>query len=238
MEAVTLYQFELCPFCHKVKAGLELKGVPYRKVEVNPLNKKELPPLPQGSPKKVPVVTLNGKLVEDSTAILKALDEQVKGPVTFLPADPEARAKSEMIEQWVDDDLTYALPTVIYGTREEAFKAAQVTARTSNFGFFQNLMVRAGGSLIMYQVSKRILKKRNQTDGHAWVRKELDRFEGWLGDQPFACGSEPTLADVAVHGALKCIEEFPAFGEAMSRPKLKAWFDRVQKLRDQNRAKA
>ncbi len=238
MDPVTLYQFELCPFCHKVKAGMDLKGIPYSKVEVNPLNKKELPPLPKTSPKKVPVIRYDGKLVEDSTEILKFLDEKVQGKVTFLPKDPEARKKTEMVEQWVDDDLTYALPTVIYGTMDEAFKAAQVTARTSNFGAFQNLMVRAGGSLIMYQVSKRILKKRDQTDGHAWVGKELDKFESWLGNQKFVCGEEPTLGDVATHGALKCIEEFPAFKEAMERPKLKAWFDRVQKLRDENRPRA
>ena len=63
--------------------------------------------------------------------------------------------------------MTFALPTVIYGTWKEAMKAAQVTARSSNFGPLQNLMVRAGGSIIMHQVSKRILKKRGQTEGDA-----------------------------------------------------------------------
>jgi len=236
MKPVTLYQFELCPYCHKVKAGMDLKGIPYEKIEVNPISKKELPPLPPGSAKKVPVIRFDGELVEDSTAILKFLDGKVAGKVKFVPEDPILREKTELVEQWVDDDLTYALPTVIYGTMDEAMKAAQVTARSSNFGFFQNLMVRAGGSLIMYQVSKRILKKRDQTDGHAWVQKELDKFENWLGTQKFVCGEEPTMGDVAVHGALKCIEEFPAFGEAMARPKLKAWYDRMQQLRDQNRA--
>ena len=42
MAQLKLYQFELCPYCHKVKAGLDLKGISYEKIEVNPMNKKEL----------------------------------------------------------------------------------------------------------------------------------------------------------------------------------------------------
>ena len=44
---IELFQFELCPFCHKVKAGLEVKGLAYSKVEVNPMKKAELPDLPE-----------------------------------------------------------------------------------------------------------------------------------------------------------------------------------------------
>jgi microsomal prostaglandin-E synthase 2 len=236
MNDVTLYQFELCPYCHKVCAGLELKGIAYRKVQVNPMNKKELPALPASAPRKVPVLEISGKLLWDSTEILTYLDETFPSAVRFLPDDPAARAKTLEIEDWVDDALTFALPTVIYGTWGEAIKAAQVTARTSNFGFFQNAMVRTGGSLIMHQVSKRILAKRGQRDGRSWLSSELDKFEAWLGDQPFVCGEALTLGDVATHGALSCIKEFPAFEEMMRRPRLSAWYGRVSALRAKHRA--
>ncbi|MFS8068046.1 MAG: glutathione S-transferase family protein [Byssovorax sp.] len=236
MKDVTLYQFELCPYCHKVRAGLELKGLTYRKVEVNPMNKKELPKLPAGAPRKVPVLDVGGELLWDSTVILTYLDEHFPGTLRFLPEDPTLRARAEQVESWVDDALTFALPTVIYGTWGEAVKAAQVTARTSNFGLLQNLMVRAGGSVVMHEVSKRILKKRGQSDGRAWLSRELDQLEGWLGVQPFVCGDNLTLADVATHGALTCIQEFPAFAEMMGRPRLAAWYARVAALRAQHRA--
>jgi microsomal prostaglandin-E synthase 2 len=236
MKDVTLYQFELCPYCHKVRAGLDLKGISYRKVEVNPMSKKELPKLPEGAPRKVPVLDVDGELIWDSTKILAYLDEQFPRKAPFLPADPELRARTEQVENWVDDALTFALPTVIYGTWGEAAKAAQVTARTSNFGLLQNLMVRAGGSLVMHEVSKRILKKRGQTDGRAWLARELDQLELWLGTQPFICGDAITLADVATHGALTCITEFPAFTEMMKRPQLSAWYGRVAAQREELRA--
>ncbi|MEJ7733497.1 MAG: glutathione S-transferase family protein [Polyangiaceae bacterium] len=236
MEDLTLYQFELCPYCHKVRAGLELKGLAYRKVEVNPMTKKELPALPAGAPRKVPVLQSGGETVADSTAILAFLDEKFPGKAGFRPADEAARKRAAEIEEWVDSELIFALPTVIYGTWGEAVKAAQVTARSSNFGFLSNIGVRVGGSLIMHQVSKRLLHKRGKTDAHQWVRESIDQFEQWLGDRPFVTGPELSVADVAMHGALSCVKSFPIYQDIMRRPRVAAWFDSVQAMRDANRA--
>jgi microsomal prostaglandin-E synthase 2 len=229
--SVTLYQFELCPFCHKVKATLDVKGIAYTKVEVNPMTKTELPTLPADAPKKVPVIECDGEVVFDSTTIMHFLDERFAEPA-LVPDDAAQKARSAQIESWVNDEFAMALPTVIYGTWGEALKAAQVTARTSNFGFFHNIGVRAGGPLIMHQVSKRILKKRGKAEGHAWVDDALDQFEAWLADDDFVTGTRVSMGDVAMHGAVSCVREFPIFAVIMKRPKMSAWFGRVQALRD------
>ena len=39
--SVQIYQYEICPFCNKVKALLDLHRVPYETIEVNPLTKSE-----------------------------------------------------------------------------------------------------------------------------------------------------------------------------------------------------
>jgi microsomal prostaglandin-E synthase 2 len=238
MDNVTLYQFELCPYCHKVKAAMEAKGIAFTKVEVNPMNKKELPPLPDGTPRKVPVIEVNGDTVFDSTKIVAYLEAHDPSGLRLTPSAPEMREKSETVERWVNDDLSYVLPTVIYGTWGEALKAAQVIAKTSNFGFVQNAMVRAGGSLIMHQVAKRIVAKRGGGTPAAMLAAEMDKFEAWLGDRDFVCGAEISIGDVATHGCLTCIRDFPAFATVMARPRVAAWFDRVQAVRERNRAAA
>ncbi len=235
MNVLTLYQFELCPFCHKVKAAADVKGLAYDKIEVNPYGKKELPDLPEGTPRKVPVVEYDGQTVQDSTAILDFIEERFPDTTRLLPEDQTLRTKAREIEAWVDDDLAQVLPTVIYGTWGEAVKAAQVTARTSNFGLVQNLMVRAGGSLVMHEISKRIVKRRGGGDAHEMLAVELDKFENWLGDDDFVAGPSVSLGDVSAHGALTCIKDFPAYDEVMQRPRLAAWYARVQDLRDANR---
>jgi microsomal prostaglandin-E synthase 2 len=235
MDALTLYQFELCPFCHKVKASLDLKGLPFHKVEVDPYSKSELPSLPEGTPRKVPVLQHDGSSVQDSTAILSFLESSFPEQTPLVPDDAAMRTKAEEIEAWVDDDLTQVLPTVLYGTWGEARRAAQVTARTSNFGFVRNLMVRAGGPLIMHQVAKRIVKKRGGSDPHQMLSAELDKLEAWLGDDEYLCGPKVSLGDAAAHGALTCMREFPAFGRVTERPRLAAWYARVQAIRDANK---
>ncbi len=236
--SITLYQFELCPFCHKVKATLDVKGLTYRTVEVNPMTKAELPELPEGAPKKVPVIECEGDIVFDSSTIMAYLEERFTDEPTLTPPKISAKTLSDEIETWVDAEFAMALPTVIYGTWGEALKAAQVTARTSNFGFFHNVSVRAGGPLIMHQVSKRILKKNGKTDGHAWVAETLDQFEAWLGDADFVTGNAVSIGDVAMQGAISCVRDFPIFAEIMRRPKIRSWFDRVQVLRDERSQRA
>ena len=237
MDTVTLFQFELCPYCHKVKAALEAKGIAFTKVEVNPMNKKELPPLPVGAPRKVPVIQVAGETIFDSTAIVAYLEAH-DHTVRLTPQDPTLLAKSQLVEKWVNDDLSYVLPTVIYGTWGEAIKAAKVVAKTSNFGLVQNAMVRAGGSLIMHQVAKRIVAKRGGGNPAAMLATEIDKFEGWLGTSDFIGGTELSVGDIAAHGCMMCIAEFPAFVTIMARPRVAAWYQRVAAIRIRNRKSA
>ncbi len=236
MASTTLYQFSLCPFCHKVRAGLELKGIAFDSVEVSPRSKAELPPLPDGAPKKVPVLQMNGDTVADSTTILNYLEENATGKVRFHPGDAAARKRSDEIEDWVDSDFIEALPTVIYGTWGEAIQAARLVAKSSKLGGGQKFLVQLAGSVVMKQISKRILKRNDRSDPHAWVRENTQHFSEWLDDKPFVLGDAPCLADVAMHGAMTCVREFPIFDELVKTKNIGAWYDRLQELRDQNKA--
>jgi glutathione S-transferase len=222
-----LYQFALCPFCSKVRAGLQLKGISYRTVEVNPRSKRELPALPEGAPRKVPVLVVGDRVVYDSTTILQFLDEAFPGSVPFRPEAPALRARADEIEEWVDAELIRALPTVLYGTWREAGRAAAVVARSSKLSPAQNFSVNVAGPVIMHLVAKRLLKKSGRSDGHAWVNENLDQIERWLDGQPFVCGPTLTIADVAIKGALACVEEFPVYASIVARPQLKAWLARM-----------
>ena len=238
MSILTLYQFELCPYCHKVKAGLELKGIPYKKVEVNPMSKKELAHLTPSAEgrKKVPVVQLDEEVVRDSSTILRWLDSVKSTDIALLPSNQDQLALAEEIDGWVNNDLTQILPTVLYGTWSASIKAARLTAKTSNFSKADNLKVSLFGSVVMKLIAKRILKKRGGgKSGLQLLAAELDKLENWLGRQKYLCGDQITLADASTHGALTCIKEFPAFGFIQERPSLNAWYQRVAEARIPNK---
>lgn len=229
-QEVVLYQFSLCPFCSKVRAGLDIKGIPYRLVEVNPRTKAELPPLPEGTPRKVPVLVTGDRTVTDSTEILRFLDEAYPDTRRFVPAEEgPLRSRALEREEWIDEELIRALPTVLYGTLREAGRAAGVVARGANYGALQGLGVMVGGSLIMHLVARRLLKKAGRRDGHAWVGENLDQVERWLTEDggPYLCGEELTLVDVALYGALRCVEAFPFYTTLEARPRLRPWLDRM-----------
>ena len=234
MKTLTLYQFELCPYCHKVKAGLELKGLPHRRVEVNPMNKKEIKHLgasPEGR-KKVPVVELGGEIRRESSAILRWLDEVAEGDRMLNVADDATRARADEIDAWVDRDLIQILPTVLYGTWSESIHAAKLTATTSNFSRFDNLRVSVFGSVVMKLIAKRILKRRGEgKSGPELFEAQLDQLETYIGEQPFLTGDAPTFADASAHGALTCVRDFPAFARVQARPRIVAWYERVATLR-------
>lgn len=104
---VTLYQYEPCPYCCKVKAVLDYMRVPYTVVEVNPLTKNETKPLTDY--KKVPVCTINGEVVVDSSVIISRLrelmtrDSEDASPVTV--SDGVSHEEEERWRHWVDDTL-------------------------------------------------------------------------------------------------------------------------------------
>lgn len=67
---LTLYQYQTCPFCSKVRAYLDYHGIEYSKVEVNPLFKKEVG---STSNKKVPFVVASDIEIADSSLIISVL---------------------------------------------------------------------------------------------------------------------------------------------------------------------
>ena len=127
--------------------------------------------------------------------------------------------------------LSSVLPTVLYGSWKDAWHAAKVTAQSSNLSKTENVAVRYGGTLIMKQIAKRILKRHGKTNPQTWLGEELDVLEKELGDRDYLGGSVPNIADAAAHGALKCIEGFSAFTTCMDRGKVAAWYKRVEQQR-------
>jgi glutathione S-transferase len=87
-------------------------------------------------------------------------------------------------------------------------------------------------------VSKRIVAKRGGGQPAEMLAAEMDKFESWLGDADFIGGANLSVGDIAAHGCVTCITEFPAFTTLMARPRVAAWFHRVAAIRKQNRYQA
>lgn len=62
---ITIYQYQICPFCNRVKALLDYINIPYRIIEVNPLTKYELKQYKKQKYQKVPILTITSSSNND-----------------------------------------------------------------------------------------------------------------------------------------------------------------------------
>lgn len=111
---VILYQYEVCPFCCKVKAFLDFNQIPYRTVEVSPLYKKELK---WSEHKKVPVAVLDGEVVQDSSVIISRLAAEIEASQQPLqshqPSPPGSGSSSSSSSSWLPWSRKDSQPTGI-----------------------------------------------------------------------------------------------------------------------------
>jgi len=227
--SVQLYQYQICPFCNKLKALLDVHRVPYDVTEVNPLTKSEIKSW-SGGYKKVPIAVIAGEQVNDSPVICnEILDRMVKSGQ--LNAKQLAAFRSpEAVEwtKWSDSKLAVlAFPnmTRTLGDSAEAFGYVHAVPHFSQLDKMANLAI---GSFFMWMANGKIKKKYNIQDERAEFVSGINK---WLteavGSRPFAGGEQPNLADCAVFGLLKAIDRTGAYRDVMVTTDVGKWYERM-----------
>ncbi|HTQ68680.1 MAG TPA: glutathione S-transferase N-terminal domain-containing protein [Solirubrobacteraceae bacterium] len=102
-----LYWFPVSHPAMAVKAMLELKAIPFETVEVLPGSQRIHLRLAGFRHGTVPALKLDGRRVQGSLAIPRALEQAVPEPPLY-PADPALRARVEEAEAWGERELQNA----------------------------------------------------------------------------------------------------------------------------------
>ena len=101
---ITLHQFQVSPFCDKVRRILHWKGLEYRIREVPLVRAQAIRRInPTG---KLPCLEHDGTFVADSTDIAYYLEERFPEP-PILPEDPAERALCHVLDDWADESLYF-----------------------------------------------------------------------------------------------------------------------------------
>ncbi|MGH8506164.1 MAG: glutathione S-transferase family protein, partial [Stenotrophobium sp.] len=87
MNSIVLHQWEMSPFCNKVRRCLRYKGLAYSVVNYNGLLALNVAKLSRVG--KLPVVDFEGHRVQDSAAIARYLDEKYPERLLY-PREPRA----------------------------------------------------------------------------------------------------------------------------------------------------
>jgi microsomal prostaglandin-E synthase 2 len=222
-----LYQYNVCPFCWKVKALLGYKKIPYEAVEVHPLNKKEIKF--SKDYKKVPIfIDAAGNQVNDSTPIMQYIDERYPETPVFAQNAAEREKETKWLK-WADATLVRALPPLIYRNLGDSLQAFDYITQQEKFNWLQQRTIKYSGALVMTMVAKKSAKEQGIADPEAHLKQCLKDWAEALGSGDYLGGAKPNAADLAAFGILKSVETLPAFRWIQDNRKVWDWYRRVDR---------
>jgi glutathione S-transferase len=221
--SITFYDWPYSPFCMKVRAILDYKGLEYRAVnpigQVGSIRRR-------GGVGKVPAVEIDGELIADSTDIAYALDARFPEP-PLLPADARERALCHAIEDWADESLYFLGLYYRWHDLEGRKPIPRVFGRSpAGWLAYRFYLRRILGQLRGQGTSRK-------PPGHVRrdLERQLDAVEGLLEPGPYALGDQPCLADFALWGQLNYLSKTPVGGEAIGmRARVVAYLERMKAL--------
>eukprot|EP01025_Chloroclados_australasicus_P029892 TRINITY_DN2987_c1_g2_i1.p1 TRINITY_DN2987_c1_g2~~TRINITY_DN2987_c1_g2_i1.p1 ORF type:complete len:352 (-),score=18.27 TRINITY_DN2987_c1_g2_i1:404-1459(-) len=244
-KSFTLYQYQICPFCNKVRAFMDYHNIPYKIVEVNPVTKSELK---WSNYKKVPVLLMDEEQVNDSNIIISRLNAEIqavrKEPVTAQkspglfrkqvvhPAPVDNLLQEErQWREWVDTRFVRVLTANIYRTLEESWQTFSYITNSGNFSWYQRSGARYFGTGLMYYVGRNMPKKYNiKGDLRENLYKDANEFIKAVGERQFMGGMEPNLADLTMFGVIRAVTGTDTFNDLMKNSDILPWYERMRKV--------
>lgn len=223
-----LYQYEVCPYCCKVKAVLDYKKIHYEKIEVNPMTHEELAHIPKAvEHDKVPVLVDGKTVVVESNDIVRYLDEKFPQQPIFGKTVNEKTEQEKWI-RFVDDELVQILPGNIYRTIPEALNAFSYMTKVGNFPKWKRYYLMLGGAIAMNIVAKKGLKKRGIADPRKALEGALNKWAVALGPKKFRGGDRPDVADLMTYGVLSAVREMKVWKMIGGQRPIADWYERVR----------
>ena len=220
----TLYGFQTCPFCWKVRSLLNWKGVDYSSVEVDPMTKAEIK---WANWKSVPVfVDADGTQVNDSNQILHYVDEQLGGTTRF--AREGADAEQDRWMAFSDEVMAKSIVPVVYGSLRSSVAAMKYVTGVERFSRIQALKAKWLGAIVMRMIG-RSRAKLFDLPPEENLTAQLDKLSAAFTPD-FIGGAQPNGGDFANYGILRSTQGLRGFDLVENHPLAGPWYHRMQEL--------
>lgn len=200
-----LHQFRHSAFCEKVRLILAWKGLDYNVVEVVP-GLGQLALFRLSGQRQVPVLVDGEEVIADSTAIALHLEQRHPTP-PLLPAEPRARARVLLLDDWADTALAAGarLALLQAAVADPVLRSALLpeAAPAPLRGLFSALPAQ-----LLSPVGDAIREVMAPSEA-AQLQRNLEALVQMLAVAPYLEGERLSLADLAVAAQLSLLN-FPA----------------------------
>jgi glutathione S-transferase len=211
------------PYCVKVQLAFKLKKIPFTTVNTffpreNPYN-------------KVPYVVWGERRLEDSTAIVAALDLEGSGP-KLIPADSRAAADAHILEDWADESLYWQGVRIKFAD-DEVWKRISPEFSKGFPAWMRPMGTPVARRQTLAKLEAQGLSRRAPELADKELEQHLDALEMRLSGKQWLVGDAPTIADLAVTAMLSQLNDkvSPRHAAVIARrTALSAMMNRVHEL--------
>jgi glutathione S-transferase len=189
-----------------VRQMLELKGIPYKRVDLIPVVSKGVVRANGFPNKTVPALKIDGQKVQGSRDIARALDQIQPQPPLF-PADATKRASVEEAERWGDEVFQPKPRRITWWALKKNRAPMASYSEGAKLGVPVGLAVKTGGPIVSMSA-----KFNGSTDDAvrsdlASLPADLDRIDGWIADGVLD-GEQINAADLQIGTSLRLLMSF------------------------------
>jgi glutathione S-transferase len=221
---IVLHQWEISPFCGKIRKVLGYKGLAYEVVEYAGLRALEVKRLSDTG--KLPVLDIDGERFRDSSVIARELERRFPTPPLW-PQAARARHLSHLLEDWADESLYWIESWARFCDPAARDRAATLLS-AGRPAFERNLVKIAMGR---YGKAASVQGIGRYPEAHvtAELRAHLDALDGLLEGATWLTGDAPSIADIAVAAQLDEFRRTSRFkADIDARPRLQEWLERCR----------
>ena len=185
---------------------LEIKGIPYKRVDLIPVVSKGVVRA-QGFPRKtVPALKINGAKVQGSREIARELDRIQPEPPLF-PSDPNELVALEDAERWGDEVLQPKARRVTWWALKKDGAPMATYMEGAKLGVPVGLAVKTGAPIVALSARFNGSTDEAVRADLASLPADLDRLDAWIADG--VLGGEPlNAAHLQIATSLRLLMSF------------------------------
>jgi glutathione S-transferase len=218
--AVATARLFVIPGSHPSMAArlmLERKGIPYKRVDLVPVVSKGVVRAAGFPDKTVPALKVEGRKVQGSREIARALDEIRPDPPLF-PSDAADRAKVEEAEAWGDEVLQPIARRLSWWALKRNRAPLATYSEGAKLGVPVSIAVKTAAPVVALSARFNGSTDEAVQADLAALPGALDKIDAWIADGTLG-GDPPNAADLQIGTSLRLLMSFEDVRPAIeSRP--------------------
>jgi glutathione S-transferase len=180
---------------------LELKGIPYRRIDLMPVISRGVLRALRFPSNTVPSLSIAGRKLTGSREIARELDALRPDPPLY-PSEPERRVATEDVERWGEEVLQPAIRRILWNALRRNRAPLVSYAQGARLGVPIDLAVKTAAPIVA--AASRMNGAADET-----VRRDLSSLPGWLKriddwiDEGVLGTDLPSAADLQIAASLR-----------------------------------